>query len=95
MSKFTDVTKIVLKEYIDKFKNNDHNLYYRKLEKKMSKQNTKLAKEGRLGSSAVEHLPSAQGMILESQNQVPHWAPCMESASPSAYMSASLCVSHE
>ena len=30
---------------------------------------------GRLGGSAVEHLPSAQGMILESRDQVPHQLP--------------------
>ena len=54
---------------------------------------------GHLGGSAVECLPLAQGMIPESQDRVPHWAPCMEPASPSAYVSASLslslCVSHE
>ena len=32
---------------------------------------------GPLGGSAVEHLLSAQGVILESQDQVPHQAPCM------------------
>ena len=37
--------------------------------------------------------PSAQGMILESRDQVPRRAPCMEPASPSACVSASLCVS--
>ena len=31
--------------------------------------------EGRLGGLAVEHLPSAQGVIPESWNRVPHWAP--------------------
>ena len=36
------------------------------------------------GGSAVEHLPSAQGVILESWDRVPHWAPGMESASPSS-----------
>ena len=48
---------------------------------------------GRLGGSVVGHLPLAQGMILGSRD----WAPCMEPASPSAYVSASLClsVSHE
>ena len=45
---------------------------------------------GRLGGSAVERLPSAQGVILESQDRVPHQAPCMEPASPSACVSASL-----
>ena len=42
---------------------------------------------GRVGGSAVEHLPSAWAMILGSQDRVPHWAPCKESASPSAYVS--------
>uniref|UniRef100_A0A8C0M4S5 RNA polymerase II subunit D n=1 Tax=Canis lupus familiaris TaxID=9615 RepID=A0A8C0M4S5_CANLF len=36
--------------------------------------------------------PSAQGVILETLNGVPHQAPCMEPASPSACVSASLCV---
>ena len=49
--------------------------------------------KGHLGGSAVEHLPSAQGVILGSWDQVPHQTPCMEPASPSAYVSASLCVS--
>ena len=44
---------------------------------------------GRLGSA----LPSAHGLILESQDQVPHRAPCMETASPSAYLSVSLSLS--
>ena len=48
---------------------------------------------GCLGVLAVECLPLAQGVILESWDQVLHWASCMESASPSAYVSASLCVS--
>ena len=50
---------------------------------------------GRLGGSAVECLPSTQGVILETQDQVPHEDPCMKPASPSACVSASLCVSHE
>ena len=60
---------------------------------------------GRLGGSAVEGLPSAQGVIPGSQDQVPRRAPCMEPAFPSACVSASLflslslslslCVSHE
>ena len=45
---------------------------------------------GRLGGSAVECLPLAQGIALESQDQVPHQAPCVEPASSSAYVSASL-----
>ena len=40
----------------------------------------------------VEHLPLPQGVILETWDQVPYQAPCMELASP---VSASLCVSHE
>ena len=38
-------------------------------------------------------LPSAQGMILETLDQVSHQAPCMEPASPSACVSASHFVS--
>ena len=48
---------------------------------------------GHPGGSGVECLASAQGMILESQDGVPYWASCMELASPSSYVSASLCVS--
>ena len=43
----------------------------------------------------VEHLPSTQVMIPRSWDRVPHGAPYMEPASPSDYVSASLCVSHE
>ena len=52
---------------------------------------------GRLDGLAVERQPLAQGVIPESQDQVPHPAPCMEPASSSACVSASLsvCVSHE
>ena len=39
--------------------------------------------------------PSAQGVILETQDGVPRWAPCVEPASSSACVSLSLCVSHE
>ena len=35
-------------------------------------------------------LPSAQGVILEARDRVPRQAPCMEPASPSACVSASL-----
>ena len=38
-------------------------------------------------------LPSAQGLILETWDQVPHQAACMETASPSACVSASLSLS--
>ena len=53
--------------------------------------------EGLLGGSVVEHLSSAQGLISGSQDRVPSptWAPCGEPVSPSACVSASLCVSHE
>ena len=37
-------------------------------------------------------LPLVQGVILEIQDGVPHGAPCVEPASPSACVSASLCV---
>ena len=52
---------------------------------------------GCLGGSAVERPPSAQGVILETRDRVPRRAPCMEPASPFAYVSAclSFCVSHE
>ena len=51
--------------------------------------------KGSLDGSAVWCLPSAQGVVLESRDQVPHRAPCMEPASPSACASLSLSVSHE
>ena len=38
--------------------------------------------------------PSAQVVILETWDQVPYLAPCMEPASPSACVSASLSLSH-
>ena len=56
---------------------------------------SKLLFLGRLGSSVVEHLPSAQVAILEYWDQVPHQAPFMEPASPSTSLPLSLCVSHE
>ena len=45
---------------------------------------------GPLGSSAVQRLPLAQGMILESQGRVLHQGPGMEPASSSVCVSASL-----
>ena len=48
---------------------------------------------GSLGGSAVWRLPSAQGLILETQNRVLHRAPCLEPAFPSACASASLSLS--
>ena len=49
--------------------------------------------EGHLGSSVVEHLPLAHGVIPGSWDQVPHWAPRRKPASPSACVSAPLSVS--
>ena len=48
---------------------------------------------GHQGGSAVEHLPLAQGVIPGSWDRISHLAPCGEPASPSACVSASLCVS--
>ena len=51
-------------------------------------------KEGSLGGAAVQRLPLAQGGILETRDRIPHRAPrCMEPASLSAYVSASLSLS--
>ena len=43
----------------------------------------------------AECLPLSQNVILRSRDQVPNWDPHREPASPSAYVSAFLCVSHE
>ena len=48
-----------------------------------------------LGCSVVERLPLAQVMILGSWDRVPRRAPRREPASPSACVSASLCISHK
>ena len=48
---------------------------------------------GCLGGSVVERLPLAQGVVLESPEQVPHRTPCTDSASPSDCVSVSLCLS--
>ena len=55
----------------------------------------KVMATGPLGGSGVERLPSAQGVTPGTWDQVPHQTPCMEPASPSVCISASLCVSHE
>ena len=49
--------------------------------------------QGHLGGSVVECLPLAQVVILGSWDRVPHQAPRREPASPSACVSASICVS--
>ena len=49
-----------------------------------------LGYKGHVGGSMVEHLPSTQDVIPGSQDGVPHRAPCMEPAPPSACISASL-----
>ena len=49
----------------------------------------KLSPRGHLGGSVVEHLPSAQIVILGSWDGVPEGS----LLSPYAYVSASLCVS--
>ena len=48
---------------------------------------------GCLGGSVVWRLPLVQGVILESWDRVPHWAPCMKPASLSACASDSLSLS--
>ena len=49
---------------------------------------------GTPGGSVVEHLPSAQGVILGSQDRVPHRTPLGETASHSAmFLPLLLCVS--
>ena len=48
---------------------------------------------GRPEGSAVERLPWTQGVTPGSQDRIPRRAPCMEPASPSAWVSASLSVS--
>ena len=50
---------------------------------------------GGIPGSVVEHLPSAQGVVPESPNQVPYQGPLGEPASPSALVFAFLFVSHE
>ena len=43
----------------------------------------------------AQRFSAARGVILAIRDQVPRRAPSMEPASPSACVSASLCVSHE
>ena len=51
--------------------------------------------QGHLGGSGVECLPLAQDVIRRSWDLVLRQGHCMEPASPSACVSACLCVSHE
>ena len=48
---------------------------------------------GCLGGSVVERLPSAQGVVLESRDQVSHWAPCVEPPPMSLPLSLPLSLS--
>ena len=50
---------------------------------------------GSLGGTAVWHLPLAQSGILETRDQGPRQAPCMEPASLSPCVSASLSLMNE
>ena len=75
--KLRDNAKVVLREKLTMIKSTLRNEIF----------------QGCLDGSAVERLPLAQGVIPEYQDQVPYRASCMELASPSAYVSAS--VSHE
>ena len=61
----------------------------------MSKNTLKKMKGGQPGWLSGLAPSLAQGVILETQDQVPHQASCMEPASPSAcaYASPSLSVS--
>ena len=52
-------------------------------------------KLGQLGWLSGLAPPSVHGVILEPWDRVLHWALCMEPASPSACVSASLSVSYE
>ena len=54
------------------------------------KKNTRLGIPGWLSGLVP---PSARGLILETWDRVPRQAPCMEPASPSACVSASLSLS--
>ena len=51
----------------------------------------KTPRKGHLGGSAVEHLPSAQGVTPRSWDRVPHRAPRV---SLCLCLCLSLCVSH-
>ena len=69
-----------------------NNFYHVKQGKRVFQSKLKIWYQGRLGGSVVECLPSAQDVIPDSRHQVPYPAPCMQPASPSACVSAPLCV---
>ena len=50
----------------------------------------KIVIEGKPGWLSGLVSPSAQGLILETQDRVPCQAPCMKPASPSAFVSVSV-----
>ena len=58
-----------------------------------NKKFSKVFKHGQPGWLSGLVLPSAQGVILETWDRVPRQALCMEPASPSACVSASLSLS--
>ena len=55
----------------------------------------KIFSVGCMGGSEVQRLPLVQGVISGSWDRVPYWASLEETASPFAYVSVSLSVSHE
>ena len=59
----------------------------------MGKTEFKGGLQGCLGGSVVERTPLTKGVIPGSWDQVPHWTPCREPASPSAWVSASFSAS--
>ena len=71
-------------------------VFHRKSEQSCKEPNRKSHLQGHLGGSVADRLPLAQVMILGFPDPVLHQAPPHgEPPSPSADVSASLCVSHE
>ena len=60
--------------------------------KQISNKSDEEFKVGQPGWFSGLEPPSAQGLILETRDRVPYQAPCMEPASPSACVFASLSV---
>ena len=65
----------------------------KELDEQVPKGTVGIKEGGHLDGSVLEHLPSAQGMIPGSGDQIQRWAPYREPASPSAYVSGSLSLS--